>query len=121
MIIWIDAQLSPDLAKWIGENYQVEAHTLRDIGLRDAKDHEIFRAAKEVKAVVMSKDSDFVLLLERYGSPPQILWVTCGNTSNAHIKKILTGSLSQAIRMLNNGEPLVEISDPYVHGRPTNR
>ena len=76
MTLWIDAQLSPDLARWISDAFGVAAHAVRDLGLREAKDLAIFHAAREAAAVVMSKDSDFVLLLERFGPPPQILWVT---------------------------------------------
>jgi predicted nuclease of predicted toxin-antitoxin system len=38
----------------------------------------------------MTKDSDFVALLDRFGPPPQVIWITCGNTSNARLKEILT-------------------------------
>ena len=58
----------------------------------------------------MTKDSDFVLLLDRFGTPPQIIWLTCGNTSNASLKEILTKQLSQAIEFLERGEDLVEIN-----------
>jgi predicted nuclease of predicted toxin-antitoxin system len=68
MTIWIDAQLSPVIAPWMGQNFPVEAVALRDIGLRDAQDEEIFAAAKLVGAVVMSKDSDFVNLLDSHGA-----------------------------------------------------
>jgi len=46
MIFWIDAQLSPGLAPWIAETFSVEAKALREIGLRDAADTEIFDAAR---------------------------------------------------------------------------
>jgi predicted nuclease of predicted toxin-antitoxin system len=36
MKIWIDAQLPPALAIWLGETFQVEALSLRDLGLQDA-------------------------------------------------------------------------------------
>jgi predicted nuclease of predicted toxin-antitoxin system len=78
--------------------------------LRDAKDKEIFEAARQEKAVVMTKDSDFVLLLDKLGVPPQVIWVTCGNTSNARLKEVLTNTLSKALDLLNLGEKLVEIS-----------
>jgi len=71
MRIWVDAQMSPAIATWISSNYAVSAVAIRDLGLRDAED----------KAVVMTKDSDFVLLLDRLGPPPQVIWITCGNTS----------------------------------------
>jgi predicted nuclease of predicted toxin-antitoxin system len=111
VILWIDAQLSPALARWISETFGVVAHAMRDLGLREAKDVVIFHAAREAGAVVMSKDSDFVLLLERFGPPPQVLWVTCGNTSNARMREILLKGFPEARARLEQGEPLVEISD----------
>jgi predicted nuclease of predicted toxin-antitoxin system len=111
VILWIDAQLSPALARWMSETFGVTAHAVRDLELRDAKDLPIFHAAREAGAVILSKDSDFVLLLERFGPPPQILWVTCGNTSNARLRDVLRKSFPEARARLEQGEPLVEISD----------
>ena len=111
MILWIDAQLSPALAPWISDTFGVTAHAVRDLGLREAKDLAIFHAAREAGAVIMSKDSDFVLLLERFGPPPRILWVTCGNTSNARLRDVLRKTFPEARARLEQGEPLVEISD----------
>ncbi len=96
MQIWIDAQLSPAIARWINANFDVEASAVRDLNLRDSEDDEIFLRAKKENAVVMTKDSDFILLLDFFGSPPKIIWLTCGNTSNASLKKILSKHLSQA-------------------------
>ena len=110
MTIWVDAQLSPAIATWISGNYAVSAVAIRDLGLRDAKDKEIFEAARQAKAVVMTKDSDFVLLLDKLGAPPQVIWVTCGNTSNARLKEVLTNTLPKALDLLNLGEKLVEIN-----------
>jgi predicted nuclease of predicted toxin-antitoxin system len=110
MIIWIDAQLSPVIAPWLSENFAVQAIALRDLGLRDATDRQIFEAAQNAQVVVMTKDADFVSLVERYGPPPQILWLTCGNTSNARLKQILTATIAQALDLLRAGEALVEIS-----------
>jgi predicted nuclease of predicted toxin-antitoxin system len=110
MRIWIDAQMSPAIAAWISSNYAVSAVAIRDLGLRDADDKEIFHAARQEKAVVMTKDSDFVLLLDKLGPPPQVIWVTCGNTSNARLKDVLTNTLPKALELLNLGEKLVEIS-----------
>ena len=68
MRIWVDAQMSPAIATWISSNYVVSAVAIRDLGLRDAEDKEIFDAARQEKAVVMTKDSDFVLLLDKLGT-----------------------------------------------------
>ncbi|TRU59266.1 MAG: hypothetical protein EWV90_17415 [Microcystis aeruginosa Ma_QC_Ch_20071001_M135] len=110
MTIWVDAHLSPAIATWITSTFGIEAIALRDLGLRDAEDTEIFEAAKAQKAVVMTKDSDFVDLVERLGSPPQIIWLTCGNTSNAKLREILSETLPRALELFAAGETLVEIS-----------
>jgi len=91
-MIWIDAQMSPAIAAWISDNFAVAAVALRDLGLRDAIDRDIFFAARREAAVVMTKDSDFVLLLEQLGPPPQVIWITCGNTSNARLKEVVNSS-----------------------------
>jgi predicted nuclease of predicted toxin-antitoxin system len=111
LIVWIDAQMSPELAGWIAANFGVEARSVRELGLLHAKDREIFLACREAGTVIMTKDSDFLDLLDRLGTPPQVLWITCGNTSNSHLRQILQHALPQALQWLDKGEPLVEISD----------
>ena len=53
MTIWIDAQFSPAIAAWIQSTLGVAAMALRDIGLRDAEDEEIFAAAKTASVIVI--------------------------------------------------------------------
>ena len=63
MKLWVDAQLSPLLAKWITENFAtIQAVAVRDLGLRDAEDQVIFFSARTADATVMTKDSDFLEL-----------------------------------------------------------
>jgi len=111
LILWLDAQLSPYLAQWLSSEFGVEAKPVRELGLRDARDREIFLAAREAGAIVLTKDSDFVLLLEQLGPPPQVLWLTVGNTSNARLKEVLSGSFPVVQGLLQRGEPLVEIAE----------
>jgi len=82
---------------------------MRALNLRGADDGVIFQKAREQKAILMSKDADFVKLLERFGSPPQIIWITAGNTSNARMRKILSNHFPTISEMLISGEPLIEI------------
>jgi predicted nuclease of predicted toxin-antitoxin system len=110
MIIWIDAHLSPAIATWITMTFGITAIALRDLSLRDAEDPEIFEKAKAQDVILMTKDSDFVDLVDRLGSPPQIIWLTCGNTSNAELRRILSLTLLDALAQLQAGEKLVEIT-----------
>ncbi len=90
MMIWVDAQLSPEIAEFIESTFGIESRALKSLGLRDSKDNEIFAAARQANAIVMTKDEDFSILLERFGPPPKIIWVTCGNTSNQHLQSRIT-------------------------------
>ena len=112
MTIWVDAQLSPSLAKWITETLGVSAAAVRELGLRDAKDFEIFQAAREADAVVLTKDADFPHLLAQHGPPPKVIWLTCGNTSNENLRRILHSALKAAASLLASGESIVEIAGP---------
>ena len=113
MTLWLDAQLSPRLARWIDQQFPgVTASALRDVGLRDAEDAVIFEQARTAGVIVMTKDRDFVDLQHRLGSPPKIIWLTCGSTSETALQAILTKHLHTALGFLAGTDDLVEISGP---------
>ena len=65
MRLWLDAQLPPLLAGWInGQGLGIQAVAVRDLGLRQASDPLIVQAAREAGVVVMTKDRDFIRLLD---------------------------------------------------------
>jgi predicted nuclease of predicted toxin-antitoxin system len=109
VIIWLDAQLSPRLTRWIEETFSVECVHVREVGLREAEDPEIFQKARDSGAVVMTKDEDFVHLVARNGPPPQVIWVTSGNMPNDRFKILLLKTLQDAIALIASGETVVEI------------
>ena len=96
-MIWVDAQLSPALAKWITVEVGQAAQSVRDLGLRHAKDKDIYAAARQANAIVMTKDADFADLVERLGPPPHVIWLTCGNTSNASLRVLIKTALYRHI------------------------
>ena len=110
MKIIVDAQLSPSLALWLTQTFDIEAYSVKFLGLRDARDRDIFEEARKLNAIVLTKDDDFVKLVAEKGSPPKIIWVTCGNTSNQRMTEILTQHLFNALSLLKTTD-LVEISD----------
>lgn len=110
-MIWLDAHLAPALAAWIVQSCGQPAAHLRELGLRDAKDREIFAAARAANAVLLTKDADFVDLVRRLGPPPAIVWLTCGNTSNLALRELLRTMLPRALALIESGETLVEIAD----------
>ncbi len=111
MKVWIDAQLSSALAPWIKNTFAIDAFSVKWLKFLEASDRDIFLAARETESVVMTKDYDFVELLDQFGPPPQIIWIRCGNTSNTQMRKILLQSFPRVLSLLREGEPLVEIAD----------
>jgi predicted nuclease of predicted toxin-antitoxin system len=110
MKLWLDAQLPPSLAGWVNpQGLGLEAVAVRALGLRDALDPEIFQAARQANALVMTKDRDFINLLEQYGPPPQVIWLRIGNSSNQALQETLATTLAPALNLLRSGEPWVEI------------
>jgi predicted nuclease of predicted toxin-antitoxin system len=65
VILWLDAHISPLLIRWIRRQFAVEAIHVRDLGLREAEDPEIFDKARKARVVVFTKDEDFVNLVGR--------------------------------------------------------
>ncbi|MCW5933703.1 MAG: DUF5615 family PIN-like protein [Fimbriimonadia bacterium] len=110
-LVWIDAHLSPSFGRWLAQQFSLNVVPVRDLGLLTAEDTQIFEAAEQAGAIVITKDIDFVELVMRFGSPPQVVWVRCGNTSNARLQEIFLESFAQALKLLMAGEPLVEVND----------
>jgi predicted nuclease of predicted toxin-antitoxin system len=110
LIVWVDAQLPASLASWLRQTHHVDARHVKDLNQLTADDSAIFAAARSGGAsVVMTKDEDFVQLVERRGPPPQVVWVTCGNVRNVELREILSSSWPRVAELLASGEPLVEL------------
>lgn len=110
MNLWVDAQLSPLIAKWINDQYSnVSAIPLRDIGLLKASDREIFQQARISGVIIATKDRDLLSLLKEEGPPPQVIWLRVGNSNNVFLQQVLSSTLPKALELLREGEPWVEI------------
>ena len=109
MKIWVDAHITPAIAKWIKDEFQIEAFSLRGLGLRDSEDEAIFYKARSEDVIFITKDENFLNLLERLGSPPKIIWLRTGNTSNEELRAIFKRSLQDILKLLETGNDLVEV------------
>jgi predicted nuclease of predicted toxin-antitoxin system len=110
--VWIDAQLPPVPARWLASSFGIDAIHIEGVGLLHADGRAIFQAARAANVVMMTKDEDFVKLLDRFGPPPQVAWVTCGNIGNAELRQIILSTWPAVATLLARGEPLVEIDRP---------
>ena len=110
LLAWVDAQLPPSLARWLTQHADIDAHHVSEFDLLTAGDPVIFDAARANHVeVIVTKDEDFVMLLDRLGPPPQVVWVTCGNIRNAELRSLVLSTWPRVAELLRAGEPLVEI------------
>ena len=110
MKLWLDQMLPRRLCDPFREWTGCE---VSHVGTQYLEDADIFKAARAAGAVVVSKDSDLLSMVERVGAPPQFLWRRCGNCSNRELERILKATLGDAIRLLRRGEPIVEITAAF--------
>lgn len=111
MTIIVDAQLSPHLAFFIEKEFGIKSFSVSRLGLRDADDRVIFNETKKIGgAIILTKDDDFLKLINQYGSPPKVILLSCGNTSNSRMKEILIKNLHNALELLLSNN-IVEIID----------
>lgn len=119
MKIWLNANLSPVLAAWISKNFDVACYALVNLKLRDEDDETVFKKARDAKAILITRDFDFVDLVLKRGAPPKVLLISVGNCSNAHLKKLFKNKLQEALSAFAGGEDIVELTDEEKNYRRT--
>jgi predicted nuclease of predicted toxin-antitoxin system len=110
MKVWLDANMDPAIAPWMGSEFGVIAAHVRDLTLQTLPDQELFQAARRLNVtLIVTKDSDFVDLVVRHGPPPRVLRLTCGNLPSIAMRILLKQQFPEARRLLEAGDPWVEI------------
>jgi len=105
----IDTQLPSALARYlIAQGHQAE-HVL-ELEMAQAKDKVIWNYAKANRAIIVSKDEDFIAMHLRFGEGPQVVWVRCGNLRRAALLALFASALPSVLTALAVGEPIVEIA-----------
>lgn len=109
---WLDNNLSPIIAKWLKDEtgYTIKSSFILELYLMD--DYEIYKVAKESKAkvILISKDTDFPHIINRFGSPPKLINLKIGNTDNKILFNFILKNLKQALnRLLKDDIDIVDI------------
>lgn len=104
----IDAQLPPGLARRLADAGHDAVH-LHEVLPQEAKDIEVAEEANRRRAVLITKDEDFVDLSHRGILLVPLLWIRLGNTTNAALWQKLAPLLPEIERAFAAGEKIVEI------------
>lgn len=88
MKLLFDQNISFRLVKKIEEIYP-ESSQVRELGLENATDMEIWEFARENNYAIVTFDADFFDLSNLKGHPPKIIWLRMGNTTTNNLEKVL--------------------------------
>ena len=62
---------------------------VRDVGLKDADDREVWSFASKRAFIIATKDSDFNDLSFLHGFPPFVVWLNIGNCTTDDVERVL--------------------------------
>ncbi|HJQ58917.1 MAG TPA: DUF5615 family PIN-like protein [Vineibacter sp.] len=108
MKLLVDNQLPAALANWLMAQGVDAIHVL-DCGLAQASDRVLWARASSEGRIIVSKDSDFVLLAARPGDLGRLLWVRIGNCRSDALLSQLAATWPAIHAAFAGGERVVEL------------
>ena len=84
---------------------------VRELGLEDSADIEIFNFAKRNEFTIVTFDSDFFDLNTLYGFPPKIIWLRTGNTTTSNLDSLLRRKFDLIKTFVDSEFGCLEIND----------
>ena len=75
---------------------------VREVGLNNSSDKEIWNYAKQNGFTIVTFDTDFSDLSSYYGYPPKVIWLRTGNTSTANLVKVILDKQELIHQYLNS-------------------
>lgn len=82
---------------------------LREVGLRDAKDNEIWHYAVKNNTAIVTKDEDFAERCLRSADPPIMVWLRLGNATNPVLLDWFLPLVATVIARIRSGDRLIEV------------
>ena len=79
-----------------------QAIQLKEVGLENFSDIEIWNFAKKNDYTIVTFDADFFEINLLKGQPPKILWVRAGNTSTNNLVKLLEENFELINEFISN-------------------
>ncbi len=110
MRLLFDQNLSFRLIKQLKDVFP-ESKQVKELGLENSADIEIFEYAKENGYTIVTFDSDFCDLNIIKGFPPKIIWVRTGNMTTKNLEKLFRNRYDLIKLFLDEDYGCLEISD----------
>ena len=84
---------------------------VRELGLEDTSDSEIFDYAKINDFTIVTFDSDFCGISVLKGFPPKIIWIRTGNLTTNNIELLLKNKSKLILEFLEENFACLEINN----------
>lgn len=88
MKLLFDQNVSFKLERLLADIFPGSVH-VRNVGLRDSQDADIWKFARANDFTIVSKDSDFHERSFYFGFPPKVIWLRVGNCPTAEIETLM--------------------------------
>ena len=103
MNLLFDQNISFRIIKRI-EDIFPEALSVRELGLSNPHDFDIWKFAQSNNYSIVTFDSDFIDLSNLKGFPPKIIWLRLGNTSTKNIAERIRIEKDKILEFLNDSD-----------------
>ncbi len=101
MKLLLDQNISFRVVKLLSNSFNEVEH-IKELGLTDYSDIQIWEFAYKHNYTVVTFDSDFIDLATLKGSPPKIIWLRFGNSNNLKIANKLLGKADKIREFINS-------------------
>ncbi len=110
MKLLLDQNISFRLIRKISKLYP-DAKQVRELGLENSTDLEIFEFAIKNSYTIVTFDADFCDLNNIKGFPTKIIWLRTGNTTTKSLERIFTEKFEVIQTFLTDENACLEIND----------
>lgn len=104
----VDNQLPGALARFLATHGHDAQHVV-DLKLDEANDREIWRYAVAQNRVLISKDEDFLHLVNQIAASGSLIWVRLGNCRKRVLIEAFERALPSIITSLDQGQRFIEL------------
>ncbi len=103
MNLLLDQNISFRVVPLLSDSFE-NVRQVKQIGLVDATDLQIWNYALRNNFTIITFDSDFIELSNLKGFPPKIIWLRFGNSSNLKIANKLISKSNEIAEFISNSE-----------------
>lgn len=101
MKLLFDQNISHRIVKMISAS-DTEVKQVRDLGLENLSDKEIWKFARNNHFSIITFDSDFYELTNLYGIPPKIIWLRTRNLKTLDLARVIMNKLQLIEEFVSN-------------------